>query len=387
MDEQTGQAWRSPSPASYARGERWSWPTTPRLVTKDGRTVPVEDRPRHIGRPWQFDRCGAGVPRCYREARAEEALRTSEARYRSLFDHMLDGFAYCQMLFDEHGLPQDFVYLAVNAAFGGLTHLENVVGKRVTEVIPGIKEMVPELFETYGRVASTGNPERFEFDFKPLGLWLSVSAYSTGTGYFVAVLEDITDGKRAEEALATAKASAERAKEAAEHANRAKEYFLAALSHELRTPLTPVVMAVSMLQDRGDLDADRARDPGNDPPQHRDGGPADRRSLGRVADRAGQDRAAAGSPCSSARSSNGRSKSASPTSRPAGSTSAWTWGRLRLLGRGRRVPAPTGLLESLEERDQVHAAWRLRGHSLPADEEHVVAEVNDSGIGIEPEAL
>ena len=40
----------------------------------------------------------------------------------------------------------------------------------------------------------------------------------------------------------------------AELANRAKDHFLAVLSHELRTPLTPVVMAVSMLQDRQDLD-------------------------------------------------------------------------------------------------------------------------------------
>jgi PAS domain S-box-containing protein len=55
--------------------------------------------------------------------------------------------------------------------------------------------------------------------------------------------------------LAAAKTSAEQAKAAAEHANRAKDHFLAVLSHELRTPLTPVVMGVSMLQDRCDLDA------------------------------------------------------------------------------------------------------------------------------------
>lgn len=133
--------------------------------------------------------------------RAEEELRESEARYHSLFENTLDGFAYCQMLFDEHDHPQDFVYLAVNDAFGRLTGLENVIGKRATEVIAGIKEMAPELFETYGRVASTGNPERFEIDFKPLGLWLSVSVYSSEKGYFVAVFDNITDRKRAEEAL------------------------------------------------------------------------------------------------------------------------------------------------------------------------------------------
>ena len=133
--------------------------------------------------------------------RAEEALRESEARYRSLFQNMLDGFAYCQMVFDEHGHPQDFVYLAVNDAFGRLTGLENVIGKRATEVIPGIKEMAPELLQTYGRVASTGNPERFEIDFKPLGLWLSVSAYGSGKGCFVAVFDNITQRKQAEQQI------------------------------------------------------------------------------------------------------------------------------------------------------------------------------------------
>ena len=63
----------------------------------------------------------------------------------------------------------------------------------------------------------------------------------------VTVCQDITGHKRAEESLQAAKESAERG-------NRAKDHFLAVLSHELRIPLTPVVMGLSMLQDRPDLD-------------------------------------------------------------------------------------------------------------------------------------
>src|SRR3990172_4772095 len=72
--------------------------------------------------------------------KAEAALREGEQRYRSLFENMLEGFAYCQMLFDDQDRPADFVYLAVNEAFARLTGLEHVVGKQVSEVIPGIKE-------------------------------------------------------------------------------------------------------------------------------------------------------------------------------------------------------------------------------------------------------
>ncbi|MEK7877279.1 MAG: PAS domain S-box protein, partial [Pseudomonadota bacterium] len=132
--------------------------------------------------------------------RAEEALAKSETRYRSLFENMLHGFAHCRMLFDDNR-PQDFIYLEVNIAYEKLTGLKNVVGKRVTEVIPGIREAHPELFETYGRVALTGQPEQFELYFKPLESWLSLAGYSTGEGTFVAIFDNITERKRAEQKL------------------------------------------------------------------------------------------------------------------------------------------------------------------------------------------
>jgi diguanylate cyclase (GGDEF)-like protein len=105
------------------------------------------------------------------------------------------------MVFDDRGCPIDFVYLAVNGAFGKLTGLENVVGKRFTEVVTRGKDSHPELLERYGRVVRTGEPERFEIEIKTLGMWFSVSAYSARKGCFVATFDNITERKQAEEAL------------------------------------------------------------------------------------------------------------------------------------------------------------------------------------------
>ncbi|OGG45199.1 MAG: hypothetical protein A3F84_09405 [Candidatus Handelsmanbacteria bacterium RIFCSPLOWO2_12_FULL_64_10] len=116
------------------------------------------------------------------------------------------------MLFEDNR-PQDFIYLDVNSAFEKLTGLKNVVGKKITEVIPGIRESHPELFEIYGRVSLTGHPEEFEVYLESLGFWFSISAYSTEKACFVAVFDNITERKRAEEEHARLSRAVEQAAE------------------------------------------------------------------------------------------------------------------------------------------------------------------------------
>ncbi len=132
---------------------------------------------------------------------AKEELKESKKRYRFLFNNMLSGFAYCKILVDEDNKPVDFIYLDVNDAFEKQTGLrkEDVIDKRATEAIPGIKDSHPELFDIYGKVASTGKPTKFDILFKPLEIWLTISVYSPEKDYFVAVFDNVTDRRRAEE--------------------------------------------------------------------------------------------------------------------------------------------------------------------------------------------
>lgn len=124
----------------------------------------------------------------------------AELKYLSLFDNMLNGFAYCKIIYKDDE-PFDFVYLNVNKSFESLTGLKDVIGKKVSEVIPGIKETDPKLFEIYGRVASTGKSETFEMYVDALEDWFSVSVYCPEIEYFVAVFDVITKRKRAENNL------------------------------------------------------------------------------------------------------------------------------------------------------------------------------------------
>ena len=135
-------------------------------------------------------------------------LLTSKNFYRSVLEGLLDGLAYCELVYDVTGKPSDFVYIEVNKNFEELTGLKNVEGKKATEVTPGIFESNPELSETVTRVALTMKPERLETYFASPGRWFSISTYSPKKGYFVALFQNITAQKSVEKDLEDARTAA-----------------------------------------------------------------------------------------------------------------------------------------------------------------------------------
>ncbi|MEA3208490.1 MAG: hypothetical protein QOE70_1547 [Chthoniobacter sp.] len=132
--------------------------------------------------------------------RADETLRESEEKYRTLFDSMDEGFCTLEVLFDANEKPIDLRVLEVNPAFEKQTGIQNVRGKRVRELIL----LEDHWFEIYGRIALTGEPARFENEAATLHRWFDVYAFRIGEPQErkVAVLfQDVTVRKHAEERL------------------------------------------------------------------------------------------------------------------------------------------------------------------------------------------
>lgn len=126
--------------------------------------------------------------------------RKVEQDYRTLFEKMLDGFAVHEIILNNEGRPTDYLFLAVNPAFENLTGLEsdNIIGKTVKEVIPGIEDY---WIETYGAVALTGTPVQFEQFSGDLNRYFKVTAFRPAKGQFACIFVDVTEQKKAENAL------------------------------------------------------------------------------------------------------------------------------------------------------------------------------------------
>ncbi|ACF44031.1 PAS domain-containing protein [Pelodictyon phaeoclathratiforme] len=128
-----------------------------------------------------------------------DALAASNTHHRNLIDYMQNGYAYCRVIFEE-GVPVDFIHEEVNSGYEKMTGLKNVVGKRATEVFPGINNTFPEFIEKHITVAQTGISNRFELYLEPLRSWFDLTVYCPQKGYFVSIIDDITQRKIAEEA-------------------------------------------------------------------------------------------------------------------------------------------------------------------------------------------
>jgi len=105
-----------------------------------------------------------------------------------------------EIICDDDGTPVDYRFIFTNDSFEKVTGLckEDIIGKTVLEVLPNIEKY---WIDAYGKVALTGNADRFENYAADLGRYYSTIAYSPKKGQFAVVIEDITDRKEMERLL------------------------------------------------------------------------------------------------------------------------------------------------------------------------------------------
>ncbi|HEX8986173.1 MAG TPA: PAS domain S-box protein, partial [Bryobacteraceae bacterium] len=127
----------------------------------------------------------------------ERQLRTSESRYRSLFENMREGVAIHELVHVD-GAVADYRILDVNNAYIAHTGIPRhaVIGRLGTEVYG---TPIPPYLEHYRRVVVSGSPASFETYFAPLNRHLVISAFPMGGMQFGTIFTDVTERKRVEE--------------------------------------------------------------------------------------------------------------------------------------------------------------------------------------------
>jgi signal transduction histidine kinase len=194
---------------------------------------------------------------------ATQELIQSKNKYFNLFTNLLDGFAYCKIIKDSNGIPNDFKYIDINPSFTRLIGLSRqmCIGKLVTELFPTIRDEPTDWFEIYGEVALSGKEKYIESYFEALQKHFSIFIYRPEPDHFVTVFRDITERIKTNEELERrvkvrtqdlndVLAQEILYKEQLLISSQFKSEFMASMSHELRTPLNSIIGFTDVILER-----------------------------------------------------------------------------------------------------------------------------------------
>lgn len=114
--------------------------------------------------------------------------------YKRVIEELPIGYAYHKIICDDCGNPCDYEFIEVNASFELLTGMKgsDIIGRRATEVLPGIETSEFNWIKCYGDIAMNGNKRELEQFSEQLERWYRVNVYSPEKNYFITHFIDIT---------------------------------------------------------------------------------------------------------------------------------------------------------------------------------------------------
>lgn len=170
--------------------------------------------------------------------KAEEQTKSSEAKYRSIVQNFIDGIYLVNF---------EGYILEVNDNASGMLGYDNdeLIGRHLGKLhSPDTRHHIVENMDILQEQSYTSFDSEFvKADGSPVAVNIKVVVVSReGKGTLQAIVRDMSEHRRFETELITAK-------EKAENMSRLKSAFLSNMSHEIRTPVHGITGFASLLRD------------------------------------------------------------------------------------------------------------------------------------------
>jgi two-component system CheB/CheR fusion protein len=145
----------------------------------------------------------------------EDELAITDLKYQKLFESLNEAFLHAKIITDKNNNPIDWEYISVNPTYEKLFNIkaENIIGKKVSEVLPNLNNDPSLWLQKYGETALTGKNQTIEGYVDALDKYFLVNVFSPKEREFAGTITDFTELKNKEQALAKSESELNRIQE------------------------------------------------------------------------------------------------------------------------------------------------------------------------------